>query len=66
MACILIRNVISCSFVLPHHPGAKVAHYAGQHLHTKLANQVSFKRGEIVEAIKSSFLNIDEDMLKGG
>lgn len=46
------------------HGGAKVAHYAGQHLHTKLANQVTFKRGEIVEAIKTSFLNIDEDMLK--
>ncbi|XP_072040911.1 probable protein phosphatase 2C T23F11.1 isoform X2 [Amphiura filiformis] len=46
------------------HGGAKVAHYAGQHLHTKLANQVAYKRGDIVEAIKSSFLMIDEDMLK--
>eukprot|EP00057_Strongylocentrotus_purpuratus_P030552 XP_782003.2 PREDICTED: probable protein phosphatase 2C T23F11.1 [Strongylocentrotus purpuratus] len=46
------------------HGGAKVAQYAGQHLHRKLANQSTYKRGEISTAIRESFLKIDEDMLK--
>ncbi|XP_072170753.1 probable protein phosphatase 2C T23F11.1 [Diadema setosum] len=45
------------------HGGAKVAQYAGQHLHRKLANQSAYKRGDIPEAIKEAFLKLDEDML---
>ncbi|XP_033646346.1 probable protein phosphatase 2C T23F11.1 [Asterias rubens] len=45
------------------HGGAKVAQYAGQHLHTKMTNQMSYKKGDIIDGIKKSFLLLDEDML---
>ncbi|XP_022091548.1 probable protein phosphatase 2C T23F11.1 [Acanthaster planci] len=45
------------------HGGAKVAQYAGQHLHTKLTNQASYKKGDIADSIKKAFLLLDEDML---
>lgn len=45
------------------HGGAKVAEYAGIHLHEKILNQPSFK-GNISEAIKKGFLEIDQDMLE--
>lgn len=46
------------------HGGAKVAEYAGIHLHEKILNQPSFKEGNISEAIKKGFLEIDQDMLE--
>ncbi|XP_042898733.1 probable protein phosphatase 2C T23F11.1 [Parasteatoda tepidariorum] len=46
------------------HGGAKVAEYAGNNLHKKIVSHSSYKKGEIVEAIKSSFLEVDSDMLK--
>ncbi|XP_041461693.1 probable protein phosphatase 2C T23F11.1 [Lytechinus variegatus] len=46
------------------HGGAKVARYAGEHLHRKLTNQPTYKTGNIHLAIRESFLNLDEDMLK--
>lgn len=46
------------------HGGAKVAQYAGGHVHQKITSQPSYKKGEIVEAIKQGFLEIDADMLR--
>lgn len=46
------------------HGGAKVAQYAGNNLHKKIASHPSYKKGDIIEAIKLSFLEVDSDMLK--
>lgn len=46
------------------HGGAKVAQYAGNNLHKKIASHPSYKKGDIVEAIKLSFMELDSDMLK--
>ncbi|KFM67045.1 Hypothetical protein phosphatase 2C T23F11.1, partial [Stegodyphus mimosarum] len=46
------------------HGGAKVAEYAGNNLHKKIVSHPAYKKGDIVEAIKSSFLEVDADMLK--
>ncbi|GIX73428.1 probable protein phosphatase 2C T23F11.1 [Caerostris darwini] len=46
------------------HGGAKVAEYAGNNLHKKIVSHPSYKKGEVVDAIKSSFLEVDADMLK--
>lgn len=46
------------------HGGAKVAEYAGNNLHKKIASHPAYKKGDIVDAIKSSFLEVDSDMLK--
>lgn len=45
------------------HGGAKVAHYAGKHLHRKIITQELYQTGDIVEAMKLGFLQIDADML---
>ncbi|XP_022236771.1 probable protein phosphatase 2C T23F11.1 [Limulus polyphemus] len=47
------------------HGGAKVAQYAGSHLHKKIVGQPSYKKGKIEEAIKEGFLAVDSDMLEG-
>ncbi|PRD22339.1 UNVERIFIED_CONTAM: ppm-2 [Trichonephila clavipes] len=46
------------------HGGAKVAEYAGNNLHKKIVSHPSYKKGDIVDAIKASFLEVDADMLK--
>lgn len=46
------------------HGGAKVAQYAGSHVHRKIVGQPSYQKGDIVEAIKKGFLEVDSDMLK--
>ncbi|XP_054724367.1 probable protein phosphatase 2C T23F11.1 [Uloborus diversus] len=46
------------------HGGAKVAEYAGNNLHKKIVTHPSYKKGDLVEAIKQSFLEVDADMLK--
>lgn len=46
------------------HGGAKVAEYAGIHLHDKIINQPAFKEGNISDAMKKGFLEIDQDMLE--
>lgn len=46
------------------HGGAKVAEYAGDNLHKKISTHPSYKKGDIIDAIKSSFLEVDSDMLK--
>lgn len=45
------------------HGGAKVAHYAGNHLHRSVLAQPEYKEGNIEEAIRKGFLKVDEDML---
>ena len=45
------------------HGGAKVAHYAGDHLHQAILSQKEYKDGDIAEAMRKGFLQIDEDML---
>jgi len=45
------------------HGGARVAEYAGSNLHNKIASHPVYKDGNIEEAIKKSFLAIDQDML---
>ncbi|KAI1290760.1 putative protein phosphatase 2C T23F11.1 [Halotydeus destructor] len=45
------------------HGGAKVAHYAGNHLHKKIVSHSAYQEGDIVEAISQGFLQIDQDML---
>ncbi|XP_022912769.1 probable protein phosphatase 2C T23F11.1 [Onthophagus taurus] len=44
------------------HGGAKVADYAGKHLHKYLTKQTLYKEGKIEDALKQAFLEIDEDM----
>ncbi|XP_022257165.1 probable protein phosphatase 2C T23F11.1 isoform X3 [Limulus polyphemus] len=46
------------------HGGAKVAQYAGSHVHKKIVNHPSYKKGNIEEAIKQGFLSVDADMLE--
>ncbi|CAN7944573.1 unnamed protein product [Ixodes hexagonus] len=46
------------------HGGAKVAQYAGSHVHRKIVMQPAYQKGDVVEAIKKGFLEVDSDMLK--
>ncbi|KAH9373610.1 hypothetical protein HPB48_014793 [Haemaphysalis longicornis] len=46
------------------HGGAKVAQYAGSHVHRKIVSQPSYRKGDVVDAIKKGFLEVDSDMLK--
>ncbi|UYV62573.1 hypothetical protein LAZ67_2001128 [Cordylochernes scorpioides] len=46
------------------HGGDKVAQYAGNHVHKKIVTHPSYKKGDVVEAIKKGFLEVDSDMLK--
>lgn len=45
------------------HGGAKVASYAGEHLHKIIVSQPEYKQGNYVEAIKKAFLQLDQNML---
>lgn len=45
------------------HGGAKVAQYAGNNLHKKIVSQSAYQRGDIEDAIRISFLELDSDML---
>jgi len=45
------------------HGGAKVAQYAGNHVHKKIVSQSYYKQGDFIEAIKQGFLEVDQDML---
>uniref|UniRef100_T1IP45 protein-serine/threonine phosphatase n=1 Tax=Strigamia maritima TaxID=126957 RepID=T1IP45_STRMM len=45
------------------HGGAKVAQYAGNHVHKKIVTHSFYKQGDITEAIKQGFLEVDQDML---
>lgn len=55
----------ACFFaVYDGHGGAKVAQYAGSHVHKKITNHPAYKRGNLVDAIKEAFLEVDQDMLR--
>ncbi|XP_046854526.1 probable protein phosphatase 2C T23F11.1 [Xenia sp. Carnegie-2017] len=45
------------------HGGAQVANYCEKYVHSKVTSDPAFMNGKIEEAIKNSFLSIDEDML---
>jgi probable protein phosphatase 2C T23F11.1 len=45
------------------HGGAKVAHFAGNNLHKKILAEPAYLEGDIQEAIKKGFLQLDQDML---
>lgn len=45
------------------HGGPKVAEYAGNHLHQKILNNISFKEGQIADSMRKGFMGIDQDML---
>lgn len=45
------------------HGGAKVAAYAGDHLHKTILSQEEYAAGNIEEAMRKGFLQIDQDML---
>ncbi|KAI5719138.1 hypothetical protein M8J76_005717 [Diaphorina citri] len=46
------------------HGGARVAEYAGQHLHRFICETPEFRAGNIVEGLKKGFLNMDQAMLE--
>ena len=47
------------------HGGANVAQYAGCKAHEKIVNTAAYKKGDIENALRTGFMSIDEDMLKG-
>ncbi|GAB6019447.1 tRNA methyltransferase ppm2 [Chamberlinius hualienensis] len=46
------------------HGGANVAHYAGSKLHKTIVGQPSYKKADVVDAIRKGFLEVDQDMLE--
>ncbi|KAL3880960.1 hypothetical protein ACJMK2_033162 [Sinanodonta woodiana] len=55
----------ACFFgVFDGHGGAKVAQYVGHNLHKKIVMQPSYAQGNVAEAIRLGFLNVDEDMIR--
>ncbi|KAF5299611.1 hypothetical protein FQA39_LY11526 [Lamprigera yunnana] len=44
------------------HGGAKIADYAGKHLHKFITNRTEYKEGNIIDAMKQAFLEMDEVM----
>lgn len=44
------------------HGGAKVAQYAGEHLHETIIDQTAYKRGDLTTAMRDAFLMIDNNM----
>lgn len=45
------------------HGGSKIAEYAGKHLHKFVTKQEPYREGNIEEAMKQAFLEIDQVML---
>lgn len=45
------------------HGGAKVAEYAGRHLHRRVLETEEYQQGKYDEALKRGFLGLDEEML---
>lgn len=46
------------------HGGAKIAEYAGKHLHKYIINRNEYKEGNIADAMRQGFLELDEVMLE--
>lgn len=47
------------------HGGDKVALFAGENIHTIVAKQDAFKKGDIEQALKDGFLATDRAILNG-
>jgi protein phosphatase 2C family protein 2/3 len=47
------------------HGGDKVALFAGENIHTIVAKQEAFKKGDIEQALKDGFLATDRAILNG-
>lgn len=47
------------------HGGDKVAQFAGENIHTIIAKQEAFKKGDIEQALKDGFLATDRAILNG-
>lgn len=47
------------------HGGDKVAHFAGENIHTIIAKQDTFKAGDYEQALKDGFLATDRAILNG-
>ncbi|XP_044727590.1 probable protein phosphatase 2C T23F11.1 isoform X2 [Chrysoperla carnea] len=45
------------------HGGAKVAQYAGKHLHKYVTSRCEYRNGDIPAALKAAFLELDQAML---
>ncbi|CAH0560983.1 unnamed protein product [Brassicogethes aeneus] len=45
------------------HGGAKIADYAGKHLHKYIINRSEYKDGNVADAMKQAFLELDRVML---
>lgn len=46
------------------HGGAKIAQYAGKHLHKYIIKRPEYKEGKIEEALRQGFLDVDNAMLQ--
>lgn len=46
------------------HGGAKVAQYAGKHLHKYIVKRLEYKEGRIEDALRQGFLDVDNAMLQ--
>lgn len=57
----IIFFLVICLF----HAGAKVAQYAGEHLHKTIIDQMAYKRGDLTTAMRDAFLMIDNNMQNG-
>lgn len=47
------------------HGGEKVAAYSGANMHSIIARQESFKKGDYIQGLKDGFLAADRAMLSG-
>jgi serine/threonine protein phosphatase PrpC len=47
------------------HGGDKVAHFAGDNIHTIIAKQEAYRKGEYDQALKDGFLAVDRAILNG-
>jgi len=46
------------------HGGSRVAQWCGEHVHEDIVANENYKKGDYVQALKSGFLECDENMLK--
>jgi protein phosphatase 2C family protein 2/3 len=60
-----INSRLSFFGVYDGHGGDKVAQFAGENIHTIIAKQEAFKKGDIEQALKDGFLATDRAILNG-
>jgi len=44
--------------------GAKIAQYAGRHLHKHIVNSMAYEEGRYEDAMREAFLRIDQTMME--